>query len=479
LNAEAATTTRPGAVALRDLGRSHLLIPVAFFVCQALAVASGLNGPFLDEAVNVTAGLQILRGQPGQFGWLGGSVYLYPILAGAAYALGGLAGTRLMTAALYTLILWLFSRFTTAMLGRSAAGFATGLLAINGVFFSQAHLAVYDAVSMVGVCGAAWAAVEMFRTGKVSWTLAAGLFGALAITSKYPSAIALLSVSSLTLALARGLRTVALAMLSIVVAALVVVSYMLVAHGFVIPRVALTQALGEPELFDRTTLGYQAFYALALPFALAVLGAGHIWREHRLLALTLLSGGLLWGALHVALGRYASLVKDSAFGFLMLYPLAGMALSKLWRERRQAGLALLGLAGLWGLAQCYWQDRSWEDIRPVVHFILPRLRSDQRIALEHGWSFSMYAVLDHHLPADSSVIDRYRYEHGEDVCDADWIVGTRRSASDTSDPLVRAAQSCRFDLAGTFPYDFYSPIPPLVQHLRWEFVVFRRSSSSI
>jgi hypothetical protein len=462
----------------RELCRSHLSIPAAFFVCQCLVIAVGLNGPFLDEAVNVTAGMQVLRGQPGEFGWLGGSVFLYPILAGAAYSIGGLAATRLVTATLYALTLWLFSRFATSLFGRQAAAFASALLAINGVFFSLAHFAVYDAVSMVGVCGAAWAAVEMARTGKVRWTIMAALLGALAVVSKYPSVIALLSVAGVAMALSRGARSFARLGLSGVLVVVAVVSYMLIAHGFVIPRVALTQAIGEPEIFDRATLGYQVFYALGLPLALAIAGGKRIWKEQRLLALALLGGSVPWPALHVVLGRYVSLVKDSAFGLLMLYPLAGIALAELWRERRRAGVALLALAGVWGIAQCYWQDRSWEDIRPVVQFILPQLRSDQRVALEHGWSFSMYAVLDHHLPTTSSVIDRYRYEHGEDICDADWIVGTRRSASDnTSDPLVRAARSCGFTLAASFPYQFYSPLPPLIRHLRWEFVVFRRAPS--
>ena len=469
----------PAAASARvRLGRSHLLIPAVFLLCQALVVARGLNGPFLDEAVNVTAGLQILRGQPGQFGWLGGSVYLYPVLAGAAYPFGGLGATRLMTAVLYASTLWLFSRFATSLFGRRASAFATGLLAINGLFFSLAHFAVYDALSLLGVCGAAWAAVEMSRTGRVGWMVVSGLFGALAIASKYPSVIALLSVVGVAMVLARGRRAFALAALSIAVAALALTCYMLVVHGFLIPRVALTQAIGEPEIFDRATLAYQVCYALGLPFALALLGARRVRREDRLLALALLGGSLPWPVLHVVLGRYVSLVKDSAFGFLTLYPLAGVALAELWRERRLKGLALVGLAGVWGAAQSYWQDRSWEDIRPVVQFILPQLRPDQRVALEHGWSFSMYAVLEHHLPSTSSVIDRYRYEHGEDVCDADWIVGTLRADGDTSDPLVRAAQSCRFTLAKAFPYDFYTPLPPLVRHLSWEYVVFRRAPSS-
>jgi hypothetical protein len=252
---------------------------------------------------------------------------------------------------------------------------------------------------------------------------------------------------------------------------------MLIAHGFVIPRIALTQAIGEPAIFDRPTLGYQVVYAVGLPFALAVAGARRVWRERPLPVIALLAGSLLWPVVHIALGRYVSLVKDSAFGFLMLYPLAGIALAALWRERRRAAVALMGGTAMWGTAQCYWQDRSWEDIRPVVQFILPQLRSSERVALEHGWSFSMYAVLDHHLPAISSVIDRYRYEHGEDVGDADWIVGVRRSASDTSDPLVRAATSCRFAEVGSFPYDLYSPLPPLVRLIHWRYVVFRREGS--
>src|SRR4051812_47913893 len=123
---------------LQYLVRSHWSIPLAFFICQCGLVAAGINGPFLDEAIYTTLGLEFLRGQPAQLDWLGGSAYLFPLLAGAGYALGGLIGARLLTALPYTLTLWLFSRFVSRAFGRSAAVFGTALLAINGIFFSLA-----------------------------------------------------------------------------------------------------------------------------------------------------------------------------------------------------------------------------------------------------------------------------------------------------------------------------------------------------
>ena len=450
------------------------MLALAFLACQCVAIACSVNGPFLDEAVNATVGLQLLRGRPGDFGWLGGSVYAYPVLVGAAYAAGGLAGARLVTALLYTLALWLFSRFSSRLVGPTASLFATGLLAVNGIWFSIAHLAVYDALAMAALCGAAWAAVEMARTQRLRWALAAGLWSALAVIAKYPTVIALLPVAGLAFTASRRRPSLQLIAASLGIATIAVTAYMLLAHGFLIPRVALTQAVGEPSIFDQSTLAYQAAYTLALPLALAIPGALRVFRKRPALVIVLVAGSLIWPILHVVMERYQSLSKDSAFGFIELYPLAGVSVSELWRERRRVVAGVLGVAISWGFAQCYWQDRSWGDIRPVVAFIVPELQPTDRVALEHGWAFSMYAVLAGRLPSPAAVIDRYRYEHGEDVCDAQWIIGTRHSPLDTSDPLVRAAESCQFKLVRSFPYEFYSPVPPLVRHLEWEYQVYRR-----
>jgi len=463
----------------RGLLLARWLIPLGFFALQCVVVVIATNGPFLDEAVNATIGLQIWRRLGPDVTWLGGSAYVFPVLAGAAYGLGGLLAVRALTAALYTLTLITFHRFVSRLFDERTASWATGGLAINGLFFSLGHFAVYDSVAILMVCGAAYAAVRMSQTGRVRWAVACGVASSLAIIAKYPTVIALVPMLALSMVDGRPRRTAGLMAIVVTCVALAVSTYMYLVYGFVVPQVAWSRALNEPAIFDRPTLIFQVGYALSLPLALALAAVSELWQlQRRRLAVILFGASLPWPILHVVLDRYVSLVKDCAFGFLALYPLVGFGMARRWTASRRFSLPIVVAAAIWGAGQCYWQDRSWGDLRPVVRHLLPQLRPSDRVALEHGWDLSMYVVMDRTLSSSVSVIDRYKYEHGEDVCEADWIVGSRSDPEDTSDAMTQAAVSCGFVIDRLFPYEFFTPLPPLVTQQRWQYVLFRRSPRS-
>ncbi len=82
--------------------RSGQLALALFFAAQAAIVLGRPTGPFLDESIYIVAGRRTLEGHAqadAYLTWFAGSL-IWPILAGAANALAGLEGARLLAAAL-------------------------------------------------------------------------------------------------------------------------------------------------------------------------------------------------------------------------------------------------------------------------------------------------------------------------------------------------------------------------------------------
>ena len=105
--------------------------------------------------------------------------------SGSATGLGGLAGARLVAVLLYAGALAFLASFTRRLFGGRAAFWGTVLLAMNGIFFSFAHLAVYDAAAFLCFAGCLWAMGEYGAGGRLRWALAAGAFAGAAVVARY------------------------------------------------------------------------------------------------------------------------------------------------------------------------------------------------------------------------------------------------------------------------------------------------------
>lgn len=79
----------------------NLLLPIIILLAFAVRIINlSYNSPFRDEAI------YIVLGKLGVFdhdwwsynaqSWLGGSLYIYPIITALAYAIGGITGSRLL-----------------------------------------------------------------------------------------------------------------------------------------------------------------------------------------------------------------------------------------------------------------------------------------------------------------------------------------------------------------------------------------------
>ena len=408
--------------------------------------------------------------------WLAGSAYLFPVLGGAGYLVAGLAGSRCVAVFLYCAGLVFFSRFTRRVFGDSAAFFGTTFLCLNGVFFSFAHLAVYDAAAFAALAATAWSLADLGRTGKRRWVVAASVFGALAVLSKYSVLIALLPCFALPFVSARRCRWYDVVASAIGVAALCL-AFMLWTQGELIPRWTLEILKNHHRELDRAHLAFSVVYVLAVPLALALPGAMRVARNRPTLPALAIAGAVSWPILHVLSAQQVSLHKDALFGFVFLYPLIGIACSRLWSRRPAAVWSLAAASLALGAVQWYAEDHSWPDVRPVADFVVPRLRPGQTVAIATGWDFAMYAVAAHAVATPRSVLDGWRFEHGANVCTTDWIVGLRPETGagrlDLVNPFTRAAERCGYVPVATFPASYYFVWPPFVERSPVEFAVYR------
>jgi 4-amino-4-deoxy-L-arabinose transferase-like glycosyltransferase len=467
-----------------SMDRRTRVVILLFLFFQVLVVMLSARGAFSDEGTYVLAGLSQLRHEDHHAGyplWLAGTPYLFPVLAGAGYLVGGLAGSRFVAVALYGVGLVLFARFTRRLFGASASFFATLLLCGNGVFFSFAHLAVYDSAAFAAVAGCTWSLVELGRSGKTRWIAAAAGFGALAVVSKYSVVIALGPCLALPFVSARRCRWYHVAGAAIGMVALAA-TYMQIVYGQLIPSLTLDILKNHHREIERRYLVFSLAYVLFVPLAIAVSGAMRLARRRPGLSALALVAAVSWPLLHVLTLQQVSLHKDAIFGFVLLYPLIGVAISRWWTTLPAAAGSLVAASFVLGAAQWYVEDHSWSDVRPVADFIVPRLERGDTVAIATGWDFAMYAVAEHAIPTPQSVLDRWRAEHGANVCTARWIVGLRPDPQainrpELVSPFAQAAEQCHFVPVASFPASYYFVWPPLLQRSPVEFVVYRRSGS--
>src|SRR4029453_8924656 len=119
-----------------------------------------------------------------------------------------------------------------------------------------------------------------------------------------------------------------------------------------------------------------------VPLLLAIAGVPAARRRPRgwVLAGACLGALLVYPAFHLWTANFVSGQKPVVTGFLFASMLGGAALDRLWRSpsRAAAAVALIALA-VWGGLQCYGQDRSWPDARPLAHHLATHIRHGDRV----------------------------------------------------------------------------------------------------
>jgi 4-amino-4-deoxy-L-arabinose transferase-like glycosyltransferase len=456
------------------------------FVALELGVVLFLgNGVFTDEGIYVLAGRSLLLGIPDRADyalWLDGSPFLFPVVSGLAFLIGGIAASRLVAAALAALGLWFFARFVRRSFGRAAALWATLGLAANGAFFALGHLAVYDALSFAALTACLWCTRELARAPEPKWMLRAALAAALAVTSKYTVVILLLPCVPLALLSTRRRSSRAVAF-TIAGAAALAVSYMYVAHGEIVPSLTIQILTTHGEHADRGRVALEILCLMLLPLALALAGFRHVAPSRRDVALVMLVAGVVWPLLHLVMSESVSLSKHIALSGVYLYPLAGVGLARLWRRRRSVARVVCAVAVTVGSLQAFIHDRSWPDLRPLAADLLPRLGALDTVGIASGWDFAFYAVTSERLPGPLSVMSSWRMRQGENPCHNNWIIGTQAVDPSARSPaphvgsaeaFARAAEHCGFERVASFPVTTYSQVPPFRPASARELVVYEQ-----
>jgi hypothetical protein len=414
-------------------------IAVAFLAVQVIVIAAAANGPFVDEGLYIVAGLRALEGHAAADGyarWFNGSPFVWPVLAALGYRVAGLEGARLMAAVLSTITLLAFARTAAQLLGPRAAGWGALLLALNGLFLALAHFAVYDVPSLTGLALAMYCLTRPPSAG-LRWPVLGGIAFAAAVIAKYGHVVMIVPLVGLLVSVRGVERAAGPCAAFLAVAGVVVATYFEILFGAPFPASA-SAYLGQTFERSRIHIGaLQAIFAAA-PLALMGVGAVMAWRKgQRLLAVTCAIAMALYPSFHLLTANFVSGQKHVVAGFLFAYLLGGLALHRLWESGRRAVAAgLLAVLAVWGGAQCYWQDRSWCDVRSLARHLIDNMQRGDRVVAESSWSYTVYLYPTGRIDAPAAVIDA-NYAPARDrqeVCAVPWLVGNPESA-----PLLREA----------------------------------------
>jgi 4-amino-4-deoxy-L-arabinose transferase-like glycosyltransferase len=411
------------------------LIAAAFFAVQVCIIWFAANGPFVDEGAYTVAGLRVLEGKglsDGYLAWFNGSPFVWPVLAAFGHHLGGLPGARLMAALLSLVTLVAFARTAETLFGESAAAWATGALAVNGLFMALAHFAVYDVPGLTGIALSMWCATRRSGARDSMWVTGAAAAFSFAVIAKYGYLFMVVPLAGLLVSV-RGFEHAGRALaLFLSVAGVLLAAYFLPFFGSLVPSSA-SAYLEQPFRARRAHIAVlQMVYGL-VPSVLAGVGAIIAWRRHqRMLVVTCLAALLLFPVFHLWTANAVSSQKHVVPGFLFAYLLAGVALERWWNSRSRAAVVLgLALLVTWGSFQWYWQERSWSDNRTLASYLAQNMTRGERVVAESAWTYILTLYPSGAIESPSDVIDANHSPTADTLplCQIPWLVGNAASAA--------------------------------------------------
>ncbi len=393
------------------------------------------NTLFLDEAIYINAGHDILSGHPDWHNMLsvfGGSPF-YPLLAGLMDQWGGVVGARLLSAVLSTLTAIIVFGTTRRLFGYWAALWAMLIFGFTGASISVGQMAVYDAVTLMLLASAGYCLV--LASGqhgrRERWCLlGAGVALSLATLSKY---VGLFYVPALALVMTalyvlhgQGRRLRAVFAWFLIPVGLILGAYMLAYLPLLRQAIGTGIEHGARWTVLRTIsaeIGPAVLLAAAggvlLPVIARMSGHGDEalvvqllsgWLHRRRVALALafffLSGlfaaFLLLPAYQVIEGDVRSTWKHTVASLIFLSPLAGFAIARTIKHFRSgasrtrllgAALTVLALYGFvnYGLDRNWGFQNSWPNIDNAVAYLQARgLSPHTRVLAEGSASYVYY-----------------------------------------------------------------------------------------
>lgn len=423
---------------------------VVVLFCIACLATLNYNGPFFDESIYITAGIRTFEGNglsDGYLTWFAGTL-LWPAMAAVGYQVAGIFGTRAIAVILGTISLGAVGRATTNLFGERAGFWATLALALNGAFIALTRLGVYDLPALAGIAISFWAITELARQDHRRWLLVAAAAWAIAVLAKYPVGLMILPLLGLLLLLRDGKATTDAMIFLFVAAAIGLAIYTPLRSqigGFFDWRLQNRPSFGVPL----KVITYAIVYLSVAPTLLGLIG----WSlavDKRKVATLLLGCAFLWPVYHLVAEDPVGTNKHLVFGFLFVYPLVGLTLSRLWDLPSRLALGkiatvavVIALSGI-GIVQANQGDHSWPDLRTPAYVLAKYVQPGDELLINEAWPLTMHLYTNGQISSPWDVYDEYRLTHEDtapDVCDYDWVVDTQGSYSWPSE-IAEALDRC-------------------------------------
>ena len=364
-----------------------MLALLAILGVQAVMSLRLENTALADEALYLYAGrmelAHMLHGaavQGDYASYFPGAPVLYPVLAAALNAVGGLALARTLSLAEMLAVTVMLHSITRSLFNQRIAVYAAALFAVSEPVIFLGKLATFDATCLFLLASATWIAV---RWSGRRWpvVLLAAPLAALAIAVKYTGVLFVPTIAVLPAIVdwpARGRRVL------LYPPAFAAIVAGLLYGGLRLAGPAYGEAIGA-------TITSAAWGVVVMELALiGALTCALTWKKlaskkRAALAAVLVGTAVAAPAYQMCLRGDVSLLKNVGFAVFFVAPLAGAGLVRLTGDRfgrPHLGIVLWSIALILGMSGWWSLYHSWPSSEPLVRALSPYLRPNARYLVE-------------------------------------------------------------------------------------------------
>jgi len=340
------------------------------------------NAALEDEALYLSAGrmelAHMLHGaalQGDYWSYFSGAPVLYPVLAAALNAVGGLALARALSLAEMLAVTVLLHSIARSLFNQRVAVYAAALFAVSEPVIFLGHLATFDATCLFLLASATWIVVR-WSGNRWPVVLLAAPLAALAVAVQYTGVLFVPTIAVLPAIVgwpAHGRRVLLYPpAIAAIVAGLLYGGLRLAgpADGDAIGATGTSAAWGGVVMVLALT------GALAGPLAA---------RKRAALGTVLVSTAVVAPVYQACLHSDVALLKNVGFGLFFAAPLAGAGLVRLTGDRfgrPHVGIALWCVVLVFGLSGWWSLYNSWPSSEPLVGALSPYLQPNARYLVE-------------------------------------------------------------------------------------------------
>ena len=417
-------------------GAAAVMLTTAVLCASTLVRIRNLNynAPFTDEAIYIVLGRMGLFDRDfaeyNPQSWVGGSVYLYPIISAAAANLGGVAGSRFINVVLSIFALE-FTYLTAIRLAQNTRTdrFKAGLISAvilggSATGYYVSRIATHDMLSFLFFSMSLYYLVKALQTPTpnarlyfASAMLMAGAFLIKTVILVYiPPVIAF---TYLRVRKNRKHRIFGTGYL-IIPLALVTVGSLLISREMLAAFIRGHVTITYDTLQNFREVIWGGFRYI-LPFAL--LGSAGLISDRKYSVFAVLAAGTLWIIIwHLAVSRVPALDKHLYLSVYFMALIAGTGIPRLLKKLRPVKLKtsfysalILILAGYFvvsvnSAARLY--DNYWYDSRPVLSYMTGVVKNGDKVLAETGAPV-IYVTYEKNHPINTVTFDWFRYGNSE------------------------------------------------------------------